>query len=129
MSAFPVVLRDEASAAFFDAAGRGELLVQRCSCGTVVSPEVRTCPECGAVDLSGHVAAGSATLVSWVGVHQPPVPALVEAVPYVSGIVELDEGPWLIARLVDLEEPVVGQPLRVRFVRPQGSEALPVFGP
>ena len=130
MSAFPVVVRDDASASFFDAAGRGELLVQRCqACDTVVSPEVRTCPGCGDVDLTGHVAAGLATLISWVVVHHPPVPVLADAVHYLSGIVELDEGPWLIVRLVDLESPTVGRPLRVRFVHPETSEALPVFGP
>ena len=130
MSAFPAVLRDDASAGFFDAAARDELLVKRCTdCGTVVGPEVRTCPSCGGVDLAGHAAAGTATLVSWVVVHHPPVPALADAVPYVSAIVELDEGPWLIVRLVDVGDPAVGQELAVRFVRPEGSETLPVFGP
>jgi hypothetical protein len=44
------------------------------------------------------------------------------------GIVELNEGPWLYAHVA--VPPVrlhAGQPLRVTFHRPEGSEPVPVF--
>ena len=127
MSGFPVVTRDDASAAFFDAAARGELLVQRCtSCATVVGPEVRTCPACGEVDLVDHVAAGTGSVVSWVVVHSAPLPLLADAVPYVSAVVELDEGPWLIVRLLD-DDPSVGLAVRAVFVEVPEGEALVAF--
>ncbi|MEU7811416.1 OB-fold domain-containing protein [Pseudonocardia sp. NPDC049154] len=135
MSAFPLVERDEASAAFYDAAARGELLMQRGPSGTVLSPEARTDPASGSADLEPVVVSGEGTLVSWVVVHQAPLPALAAAVPYVSAVVELAEGPWLMVRLV-VDDPAdlrAGAQVRVRFV-PSGSgeepgEVLPVFEP
>lgn len=134
-SGFPLVERDEASAAFYDAAARGELLMQRGPSGTVLPPEARTDPASGSADLEPVVVSGAGTLVSWVVVHQAPLPALAEAVPYVSAVVELAEGPWLMVRLL-ADDPAglrAGAPVRVRFV-PSGSEeepgeVLPVFEP
>ncbi|WP_433506265.1 Zn-ribbon domain-containing OB-fold protein [Pseudonocardia halophobica] len=135
MSSFPLVERDEASAAFYDAAARGELLMQRGPSGAVLPPEARTDPDSGSADLEPVVVSGKGTLVSWVVVHQAPLPALAEAVPYVTAVVELAEGPWLMVRLL-ADDPAglrAGAQVRVRFV-PSGSEeepgeVLPVFEP
>jgi uncharacterized OB-fold protein len=134
---FPTVVRDEASTAFFDAAARGELLLQRCGeCGQVLAPEGRTCSRCGGVQLTPHAATGAGRLVSGVVVHQAPVPLLAGAVPYLSGIVELDEGPWLVVRLVDTEPDQLRAGLAVRacFVPPRAegdepAETLVAFRP
>lgn len=77
----PAVERDEASAAFFDAAARGELLVKRGPSGTVLAPETRTDPTTGSSDLRPYVAAGEGTLVSWAVVHRAPLPALAASCP------------------------------------------------
>ena len=136
LPAFPAVARDAGSAAFFDAAARGELLVQRCTgCATVLPPETRTCPSCGSAELEPAVASGLGRLVSWVVVTQAPVPVLAGAVPYVTAVVELDEGPWLMVRLIDADPAAlaVGDRVRVDFVRSGAGEApgemLPVFRP
>jgi uncharacterized OB-fold protein len=98
---FPAVARDEASAEFFAAAARGELLMQRCpASGDVLGPQARTCPSCGSADLDPVVVSGRGTLVSWAVVHQAPVPSLAAPVPYLTAVVELTEGPWLLVRLV-----------------------------
>lgn len=132
--AFPAVARDDASAAFFDAAARGELLVQRCaSCESVLGPEARTCPTCGGVALVPAVVSGLGRMVTWVVVAQAPIPALAGAVPYVSAVVELDEGPWLMVRLIESDPAVLaaGDRVQVEFVRSGAGEntgeLLPVF--
>lgn len=133
----PAVVRDEASASFFDAAARGELLVKRGPSGTVLAPEARTDPTTGSSDLQPCVATGEGTLVSWAVVHRAPLPALAASVPYVSAIVELAEGPWLMVRLL-AEDPdglSAGDPVRVRYLRSgdgedegqEKGEVLPVF--
>ncbi len=134
LPAFPAVARDSGSAAFFDAAARGELLVQRCTgCSTVLAPEARTCLSCGSADLEPAVVSGRGRLVTWVVVTQAPVPVLAGAVPYVTAVVELDEGPWLIVRLVDADPAAlaVDDLVQVDFVRSGGGEhtgeMLPVF--
>jgi uncharacterized protein len=142
--AFPAVARDEASAEFFAAAARGELLMQRCpASGDVLGPQARTCPSCGSADLDPVVVSGRGTLVSWAVVHQAPVPSLAAAVPYLTAVVELAEGPWLLARLAgtggpdggDGPELRVGLPLVACFL-PSGAtgdepagEILPAFMP
>ena len=139
--AFSAVARDETSAEFFTAAARGELLMQRCpDSGDVLGPQARTCPSCGSADLDPVVVSGRGTLVSWAVVHQAPVPSLAAAVPYLTAVVELAEGPWLLVRLVGTEggdgpELRVGLPLVACFL-PSGApgdepagEILPAFMP
>jgi len=132
MTVFPKVERDPATAAFYDAAARGELLVQRGPSGTVLPPEARTDPSDGSADLTATGVSGEATLVSWAVVHRAPLPVLADAVPYVSAVVELAEGPWLVVRLVgDTGALRAGDALRARFVVSGGpddpGETLPVF--
>lgn len=73
---------------------------------------------------------GTGQLVTWTVMHGRPAPDGGPA-RTVAGIVELAEGPWFTARLIGVEgsELTAGTPLRVRFVRPDGGEALPVFEP
>ncbi|MFZ0715721.1 Zn-ribbon domain-containing OB-fold protein [Mycobacterium sp.] len=134
---WPAVDRDAASVQYFDAAARGELLMQQGPGGAVLGPEVRTCPETGSAELTKVAVSGRGALVTWVVVHHAPLPILAAAVPYVSGVVELDEGPWLMVRLVDVEgvELRAGLPVEVAFVRSGNAdddplhEVLPVFTP
>lgn len=122
---FPPVARDDASVGFFDAAARGELAVRRCAeCSSVLGPEARTCPTCGSAELDSLAVSGWGSLVSWAVVHQAPLPMLADAVPYVTALVELDEGPWLLMRLagacdgeLTVGELAVGARLRVGFAR------------
>jgi len=134
---FPAVERDEASEPFFAAAARGQLLVRRCPRdGAMLGPQSRTCPDCGGTELEWAVASGSGTLVSWAVVHQVPVPALADAVPYLTAVVELAEGPWLMARLVATGTHALraGLPVAARFVPSGGGgepagETLVAFAP
>jgi uncharacterized OB-fold protein len=123
----PAVERDEASEPFFAAAARGELLVRRCPRdGTMLGPQARTCPDCGCAELEWAAASGRGTLISWAVVHQVPVPALAAAVPYLTAVVELAEGPWLMVRLVDTDERGLraGLPVAARFM-PSGGDGEP----
>ncbi len=124
---FPAVERDEASEPFFAAAARGELLLRRCPRdGAMLAPQARTCPDCGGGELEWAAASGRGTLVSWAVVHQVPVPALAAAIPYLTAVVELAEGPWLLVRLVDAQERHLraGLPVTARFV-PSGGHGEP----
>jgi uncharacterized OB-fold protein len=125
------VSRDEASAPFFDAAASGRLLVRRCAdCGHWVAPYTRMgqaldrCPACTSPRLEWAEASGAATLVTWTVLHTR------EGAGRPIGVVELDEGPWLTAR-VDADPATLsaGMALTVAFARPGGGEAVPVFRP
>jgi uncharacterized OB-fold protein len=117
------VVRDEASAPFFDGTARGVLVIKQCdACGHHLRPDASVCSRCHTPDPSWVDAVGTGTLVTWIVVPDEP--------PRVVALVELDEGPWLHARLVDVETGAlaVGDPLRVDF-EPAGTERVPVFRP
>lgn len=130
----PAVERDNASAAFFDAAARGELMVKRSAVsGTVLAPEARTDPASGSPNLLPCVVAGGGKLVSWAVVHRAPLPVLAASVPYISAVIELDEGPWLMVRLF-ADDPGglhAGDRVQVRFLQSgdgdQLGEVVPAF--
>ena len=125
------VERDEASAAFFGAAGRGVLLLRHCrGCGAYLQPQARRCQDSGALEWAE--ASGRATLVSWAVDYALPLCdelAGPDGGSSAFGIVELDEGPWLQVAIVgaDPSELTEGRRMRVLFVRPGGGEAVPAF--
>jgi uncharacterized OB-fold protein len=132
MSNYPRVDRDDASAGFFDAAGRGQLLIKRSRLGLALPPQASADPDRASDPLEVLLATGQGTVVSWAVVQQAPHPLLVEAVPYVSAVIELDEGPWLIVRLVgDRTRLAVGARVCARYettgVGDDCGEVAPVF--
>lgn len=126
------VVRDDASATFFDAAASGSLAVRQCANGHFLpptqgfsGPAIR-CQVCQTPDITWQPASGSATLVSWVVSH-----ARTGEATSVAGIVELEEGPWMNA-LIDVEpdaELHAGQSLTVCFVPTDEGETIPAFRP
>jgi uncharacterized OB-fold protein len=128
MSVGPVV-RDTATAAFFDGTSAGQFLLRRCPAGHMSEPAVAQCTTCAATDLVWAAAGGGATLVSWAvsygraGVGEPPTRTVLV-------IGELDEGPWWWTQLDgDCDELAVGRRLRIEFRRAGDGEheAVPVF--
>lgn len=99
--AVPLVSRTPGSADFFDSAKQGKLLIRRCNtCGATRGPQEPACPHCHSFAHTLDHAEGSATLVSWAVVHRSPLPALEAETPYVAGIIEITEGPWLLVRVL-----------------------------
>ena len=122
------LLRDTASAAFFDAAAEGTLLLRFSpSSGHWSAPTATACELTQALDLEWRAATGRGTLVSWTVVPSPTADGVAPP-PTVVGIVELEEGPWLTVQLVDDAAGHVhaGAPMTIEFVRPEGGEAVPV---
>jgi len=120
--------RDDESAPFFDAAGRGELVVRRCAqCRHLRAPEVRGCPRCYDGAFTWSAVSGRATLVSWAVAHERQPDGETLTKPF--ALVELEEGPWITAPLVDvaIDTVAAGDALHVRFVRLGGGEAIPSF--
>ncbi len=118
--------RDERSAPFFDALAAGVVMLQYSpSSGKWSSPGARRCEFTFADDLEWRPSAGHARLVSWTVLPERAAPPGIEAV---IGIVEFDEGPWLVMQLHPSSGPLLktGAQVEVSFARPAGSEAIPV---
>ena len=115
------MVRDDDSAEFFDGTARGDLLIKRCeTCGHRLRPDSIACSKCHGTALSWTESSGRGSLVSWIVVHGNDQ--------RVVGLVELEEGPWLYGRLVDVDATTlsVGQAFEVDF-EAAGAEWIPVF--
>ncbi|MER7006069.1 Zn-ribbon domain-containing OB-fold protein [Dactylosporangium sp. NPDC000555] len=112
---------------FWTAAAGGTLVLQRCpnDASYQWTPQ-QACIECLSEDLVWEPVSGRGTVYSYSIVRRPQTPAF--GVPYVVVIIELEEGPRMLSRLVDVdpESVTIGMPVQVSFER-HGDLALPLF--
>jgi uncharacterized OB-fold protein len=98
----PVPLHAETSRPFWEAAKRHELLMPRCRlCDRLFFYPREVCPVCLRSEIDWQRVSGRGRLHSYTVIHQPANPAFRGDVPYVYALVQLDEGPRMIANLVD----------------------------
>ncbi len=93
---------------FWAGAARGELRIPRCA-----SPDCRhyewypreLCSLCGAGDLRWETVSGRGTLFSWAVVERALYAPFADKVPYVTGLVALEEDPAvrIVTNIVDCD--------------------------
>jgi len=121
MNAFP--LPDVAwppTREFWQGAARGELRIPRCAeCGAYCWYPADACRSCGGEDLPWTTMSGRGTLFSWAVVRRALVKPFAEKVPYITGLVSLEEDPSvrIVTILVDCdpESLQVNLPVEVSF--------------
>lgn len=124
----PVPLGDEHSATYWDAAARGELLIQRCArCGAHQFYPRRHCVACLAADPEWVRCSGHGVLHSFSVVHRATNPEFASDCPYVFAIVTLAEGPRISTRIVDAAPEELRCDAPVALCAPLGEHALPLF--
>ena len=85
---------------FWDALADGRLTTTRCAaCGTIGFPPRNLCRGCWSRDLRWTTLSAGGTLYSFTRVHVVPGAFRADA-PYAIGLVDLDDGPRLMCRLV-----------------------------
>lgn len=129
---FDLPIPDDYTRTWWDAAADGRLLVVRCrACGEAHYYPRPFCPRCGADDVSWEQSSGRATLYTWSVVHQNDLPPFRDLVPYVAAVVDLEEGPRMMTRVVDadVEALRMGMALEVAFEELADGYHLPVFRP
>jgi uncharacterized OB-fold protein len=132
LPAKPVPIPDELSRPFFDAARRGELVLQRCrACGQYVALGSRVCTECLGEELDWTAVSGRGTLFTFGIMHQLYHPAFEAELPYNLAVVELDEGPRLNSNVVGVanNDLRIGMRLEATFTQQGGDVWLPRFKP
>ncbi len=131
-AAKPVPVVDEASQPWFDAAKQRRLLLQRCDdCGTHRFPAWPRCDNCWSTEWSWLESGGTGVIFSWVLMHQVYHPGFAGEVPYPLATIELDEGPWINAALVDAPHDEIKTGMRVEVVFDDVSDdiTVPKFRP
>lgn len=134
----PAINRDNRF--FWDGARAHELRIQRCAgCGMLHGVPTVRC-QCGSMDMEWQVASGRGTLYSFAVPHFPQVAGF--RYPLLVGLVELAEGPRLVANLVGVarDQLRIGMPLDLCWLDShpaledemwdsRGSVSLPQFRP
>jgi uncharacterized protein len=86
---------------FWDATARGELHLQRCrACDAHYFPPRPFCPTCHSDEVAWERVSGRGRLHTYMVNHRP-APGFEDEAPYPIAIVELDEGPRMMANIVD----------------------------
>ncbi|MBI1735877.1 MAG: Zn-ribbon domain-containing OB-fold protein [Candidatus Rokubacteria bacterium] len=123
----PVVTPE--TAPYWEGARAGKLLLQRClACRALRFYPRRACPSCWSERVEWVEASGRGRVHSFTVIHRPPAPAFASRLPYVVALVDLEEGPRMMANVVGdgALEVAIDDPVTVTF-EPRGDIALPQF--
>lgn len=119
-------VRPFTAAAFNQYLAERRLMIVKCAkCGSVYAPPRAICPKCHSEEMEWVKASGRGKLTGFTVIYGGPTFMVEQGFdrknPYVSGIVELEEGSSISARITGLdiskpEEIKIGTPLTVDFV-------------
>lgn len=124
---------------FWAAAARGALMIPRCDgCQHLLWYPETPCRRCGGSDLTWTEVSGRGRLFAWSVVRHAWIPQLADRLPFVTGLVALEEDPAvrLVSYIVDctpdalhndMPVGVVFRPLRYPGVT--GEVVAPLFVP
>ena len=122
---------DALTAPYWAAARERQLVIQRCECGRLAHPPVASCPRCHGSHFTWSQMSGRGSVYAFTVVHHSVHPVTAGAIPYVLVLVELDEGPRILANLrhYDPENLRVGLPVQAIFEELDDAVTLPQFAP
>ncbi len=128
----PVPMITPESAVYWEKTKQHELWMRHCNrCNKPYYYPRDICPMCGGRDVDWRQMSGRGTVFTYAIVHRSPNPALVA--PFVTAIVELDEGAKMLTNIV-IDNPTpdnvkVGMPVEVTFDDITSEISLPKFKP
>ena len=114
---------------FWDAAARGELVVQWCEeCQEAQFHPGPLCRTCGA-EPGWKVTNGKGSVYTYTIVHQSSTPPFDQLVPYIVAMVDLDEGPRMMTNVIGcpIADVHVGMRVEVAFAAEVDGIALPFW--
>lgn len=126
----PLPTPDGDSQPMWDGFKEGKLLLQHCGdCGHVQYYQQGICRNCQSPNLQHQKASGRGVIHSYSVVHRAPGPAFRDDVPYAVLLVELEEGPRMISRLVgqDFDSLDFDLPVRLETIKVSDELFLPYF--
>ena len=130
----PIPMPQGESDIYWKKAKSGELWLRSCNaCGNAYFYPRDISPCCFSKDTEWIKASGKATLFTYGIVQRAPHPGFVDDIPFVTAVVELEEGPKMATNIV-IDEPspdnlIIGMDLEVVFEDINDDLALPKFKP
>jgi uncharacterized protein len=126
----PIPIPDQDSTPFWTATADRRLLVQHCeNCGRNQLYPRLYCRYCHSEKLDWEEASGRGRIYSLTVVRRAPSPAFADAVPYPIALVDLEEGPRVMANILgaDPDEPRIGRSVTLDWVALDEGLAMPAF--
>lgn len=123
---------DTSTESYWRALADGRLVAGSCrACGAIDAHPRGFCPACWSTDLEEVELTGRASLYSFSVVHANPMPPFKDLLPYVAALVDLEEGPRIATRLVEVDpdEVHIGMALVARFEPVDDAEGVVLFAP
>lgn len=117
---------------FWDGCREHKLMFQKCGeCGHVRWPPSVLCPRCHASITEWITARGRGKIYTYAVYHVPFHEAFKDSLPYVTAVIELDEGPRVLSRITgcDIEDIRCDMPVKVAWRETSGGYVLPEFIP
>ena len=116
--------------AYWEACRRHELQIQRCNdCGSFQFYPRIFCTHCSSRAVEGVTASGRGEVVTWTIVERAVSKAYAADAPYVIALIELQEGPVMMSKVVGCEPESVQKGMAVEVCFEDWSEevSMPIF--
>ncbi len=117
---------------FWESCKKHQLRIQKCQgCGELRWPPSFLCPHCHSQESEWVRVSGKGTVYTFTVFHRAYHLGFKEDIPYVTAVVELDEGPHLLSNIVDCEPGEVRCDMPVEVVWEDIDEdfSIPKFKP
>ena len=114
---------------FYQYISKGQLQITECGeCKARYGAPKVVCPKCLSKNLHFSPSKGVGKITSYTVIHVPH-PDFQDKIPYIIGVVQLDEGPRLLSLISDLKPEDVKTGQRVKFYSEQGeASSVPPWG-
>ena len=129
---FDQPLIEEEGEHFWEALKGDSLVIKKCnSCGEFHYYPRPFCPKCWSEDVEWHEVCGRGTVYTYSTVYINDLPPFGQQVPYVAAIVELEEGPRMMTRLIECtnDDITLGMAVEVGYQDLDGELKMAVFRP
>ncbi|MBJ7556481.1 Zn-ribbon domain-containing OB-fold protein [Marinomonas spartinae] len=113
---------------FWQAAAKGELHTQYCErCHSYVFYPREVCPFCWSNQLTWCQLSGQAKIKTYTTIWKPGHPSWAAVTPYTVGVIQLAEGPSMLALLLlEREQLEIGLPVSFKTIN-LGGQMMPAF--
>ncbi len=126
----PQPIANADSQPYWDGARERKLLIRKCTaCSELHFMPRHLCPHCWSDQLEWVQAKGTGSVHSFSVVHRASDPSYASRVPYVIALIELEEGPRMMANVLgdDALSVAIGDPVQVTFEDRGDGALIPQF--
>lgn len=126
----PKPISNADSQPYWQGAREGKLLIRKCSaCGQLHFMPRYLCPTCWSGDLEWIEASGNGSVHSYTVIRRASDPRFADRVPYVVALVDLAEGPRMMANILgdNALETQIGDAVSLVFEDRGDGDQLPQF--